>query len=290
MAGCTPSKAKRLALTSAPDQAFGLIPAGDGGGGVAIHADVLEDGVLLPPIQVIRIRNAQPVKPMSLVILVEEHQPGGVFERERPQHHRIDRLKIVVLTPMPSASVSTATAVKPGFFTSIRKAKRRSFMAMPESGAAILSGRSLTPCATTAASEDVCARSAPVSSSTMRPSNRCTVRSACRAKRWSCVTMQIVAPSRCRSRSNSITASPFLESRLPVGSSASRIEGLPAEGARHRHALLLAARELRRVMLHAMRHADLFERLLARAVCARRRSGRDRSAATPRSRTRSGRR
>src|SRR5204863_1162852 len=29
---------------------------------------------------------------------------------------------------MPSASVSTATAVKPGFFTSWRRAKRRSFM------------------------------------------------------------------------------------------------------------------------------------------------------------------
>src|SRR5947199_6496271 len=30
--------------------------------------------------------------------------------------------------PMPSASVSTATAVKPGFFSSWRKAKRRSFI------------------------------------------------------------------------------------------------------------------------------------------------------------------
>ena len=29
---------------------------------------------------------------------------------------------------MPSASVSTATAVKPGFFSNWRKAKRRSFM------------------------------------------------------------------------------------------------------------------------------------------------------------------
>ena len=58
--------------------------------------------------------------------------------------------------------------------------------------------------------------------------------------------MQIVAPSACSSRSSSITASPFFESRLPVGSSASRIDGLAAHRPRHRHALLLAAGELRR--------------------------------------------
>jgi hypothetical protein len=38
------------------------------------------------------------------------------------------RLKIAVLPPMPSASVSTATVVKPGFFSSWRKANLRSFM------------------------------------------------------------------------------------------------------------------------------------------------------------------
>src|SRR5687768_13021491 len=37
-------------------------------------------------------------------------------------------LKIAVLAPMPSASVSTATAVRPGFFSNWRKANLRSFI------------------------------------------------------------------------------------------------------------------------------------------------------------------
>src|SRR5881296_2372847 len=37
-------------------------------------------------------------------------------------------LKMAVFAPMPSASVSTATAVKPGFFSSWRKANLRSFI------------------------------------------------------------------------------------------------------------------------------------------------------------------
>src|SRR5216117_589624 len=37
-------------------------------------------------------------------------------------------LNIAVFAPMPSASVSTATAVKPGFFSSWRKANLKSFM------------------------------------------------------------------------------------------------------------------------------------------------------------------
>src|SRR5262245_49079033 len=35
---------------------------------------------------------------------------------------------MVILAPIPSAIVSTATAVKPGFFSNWRKAKRKSFM------------------------------------------------------------------------------------------------------------------------------------------------------------------
>src|SRR6266513_2826322 len=38
------------------------------------------------------------------------------------------KLKIAVLAPIPSASVSTATAVKPGFLKSWRKANLRSFI------------------------------------------------------------------------------------------------------------------------------------------------------------------
>src|SRR5258708_32574279 len=39
--------------------------------------------------------------------------------------------KIAVFAPMPSASVTTATAVKPGFFSNCRKANLRSYMASP---------------------------------------------------------------------------------------------------------------------------------------------------------------
>src|SRR5207244_3812751 len=38
------------------------------------------------------------------------------------------RLKMAVQAPIPSASVSTATAVKPGFFSNWRKANLRSFI------------------------------------------------------------------------------------------------------------------------------------------------------------------
>jgi hypothetical protein len=40
----------------------------------------------------------------------------------------LTKLKMAVFAPMPSASVSTATAVKPGFFTSWRKANFSSFI------------------------------------------------------------------------------------------------------------------------------------------------------------------
>jgi hypothetical protein len=55
-----------------------------------------------------------------------------------------------------------------------------------------------------------------------------------------------------------MTASPFFESRLPVGSSASRSRGT-RDRAGDRDALLLTARELRRQVLRAVRHADLLE-------------------------------
>src|SRR5437762_11687494 len=40
----------------------------------------------------------------------------------------LTRLNIAVFAPMPSASVCTATAVKPGFFSNWRKANLRSFI------------------------------------------------------------------------------------------------------------------------------------------------------------------
>ena len=57
-----------------------------------------------------------------------------------------------------------------------------------------------------------------------------------------------------------MTASPFFESRFPVGSSASRIDGAPADRAGDGDALLLTAGELAGQVLGAVRHADLLER------------------------------
>src|ERR1019366_343350 len=64
-------------------------------------------------------------------------------------------------------------------------------------------------------------------SSTIRPSNSRTWRSAKLAYRGSWVTIIIVDPAACNSRSRLITASPLAESRFPVGSSASRMSGSP---------------------------------------------------------------
>ena len=57
-----------------------------------------------------------------------------------------------------------------------------------------------------------------------------------------------------------MTASPFFESRLPVGSSASRMQRLAGDGARDGDALLLTAGELAGQVLRAVRHADALER------------------------------
>jgi hypothetical protein len=53
-----------------------------------------------------------------------------------------------------------------------------------------------------------------------------------------------------------MTASPLRESRLPVGSSASRIAGCPRDGSRDGDALLLAARQLCGVVTRSRRHVD----------------------------------
>ena len=58
------------------------------------------------------------------------------------------------------------------------------------------------------------------------PSKRFTMRSAYEASRCEWVTMTIVVPSLFRRRNSSITSIPFLESRLPVGSSARIISGV----------------------------------------------------------------
>ena len=50
---------------------------------------------------------------------------GSRADKERSITASI-RLKMAVFAPMPSASVSTATAAKPGLFASIRSPKRKS--------------------------------------------------------------------------------------------------------------------------------------------------------------------
>ncbi len=51
-------------------------------------------------------------------------------------------------------------------------------------------------------------------------------RCACAAMSASCVTRMIVLPPSCRRAKSPMISSPVFESRLPVGSSASRIDGL----------------------------------------------------------------
>jgi len=72
---------------------------------------------------------------------------------------------------------------------------------------------------------------------------------------------QMVAPSACNSRNNAITASPFFESRFPVGSSASRSRaGRRAPGPRPR--VVAGRRKAAPDNVSPRRHADLGERLV----------------------------
>ena len=115
-----------------------------------------------------------------------------------------------------------------------------------------------------------------------RPSAMRTTRPQRSASCESCVTSTSVAcRRRCRPNSRSITCSPVLPSRLPVGSSARMICGRGLERAGDGHALLLAARELRREMIGAMRQADLGQQRARRR--RRRRPGRRTRAAGRRS-------
>ena len=74
--------------------------------------------------------------------------------------------------------------------------------------------------------------------------------------------MQMVAPPRCSSRSRSITC--FAVLRIQVSGRLVREQDgrIAGQRARDRHALLLTARELRRIMLDAVRHAHALQRLV----------------------------
>ena len=72
--------------------------------------------------------------------------------------------------------------------------------------------------------------------------------------------IKMVRPSRWSSRSRSITDAPDFESRLPVGSSASTIDGRLTIARRDRDALALATGQLVRCVLHAIAEAHTVER------------------------------
>ena len=108
----------------------------------------------------------------------------------------------------------------------------------------------------------------PSSSST--PFSRCSVRLARSAACGSCVTITIVLPcSRLSVCSSSRISSPALRSRSPVGSSQSSSVGIGDDRAGDADALLLAARQLTRIVLGAIGEADHLQRDARRACGAR---------------------
>ena len=66
-----------------------------------------------------------PSVPSWMVVVIMARRAGSLTGHGR-RSSVSTMLKIVELAPMPSAKESMATAVKPGFLRSIRKAKRRS--------------------------------------------------------------------------------------------------------------------------------------------------------------------
>ena len=95
-------------------------------------------------------------------------------------------------------------------------------------------------------------RSQPSAMRMVRPQRRASCRSWVTSTRVAC-------RRRCRPNSRSTTCSPVLPSRLPVGSSARMICGRGLSARAMRHALLLAARQLGREMVGAVRQADFAE-------------------------------
>ena len=67
-------------------------------------------------------------------LLIKQHELLWVAVRQRLQQHAVDDAENGGLAPMPSASVSTAAAAKPGVFFNIRKAYRRSSMVISRKG------------------------------------------------------------------------------------------------------------------------------------------------------------
>src|SRR2546426_3154684 len=73
-------------------------------------------------------RVVAPDNPTAPIVFSIQTRRFGSRNGRGRMSRALTTLKIAVLAPMPSASVSTATAVKPGFFNNWRKANLRSFM------------------------------------------------------------------------------------------------------------------------------------------------------------------
>ena len=71
--------------------------------------------------------------------------------------------------------------------------------------------------------------------------------------------MQMVAPPRCSSRSRFHDSLAIGGIQVPGGLVGQQDGRIAAERARHRHALLLTARKLRRIVLDAVRHSDALQ-------------------------------
>src|ERR1700684_302505 len=164
---------------------------------------------LLAPVSEIRRRSAHVFGVLLGNSLPNRHNSIEMRKRERPQQHR------VYGTENRGVGADAQSQRSRG-----HKGESRTLAQLPQGIPQILH-KAVHACAS-------CINLWSSSSATTLPSNRWTSRWACLAKRGSCVTMQMVAPSRWRSDNSSITASPLRESKFPVGSSASRIDGFPA--------------------------------------------------------------
>ncbi len=133
----------------------------------------------------------------------------------------------------PSASM-TITAPTPMMMPSAERQVRSLFAQSPRAACwkFSMSRSSWTRCVISSAGAPVIGSGAAGSSacglrtsSTTCPSWTRMVRSAAAAIDGSCVTSTMVRPSACNSRSSAMISAPLLESRLPVGSSASTMRG-----------------------------------------------------------------
>src|SRR6185436_3939577 len=168
-----------------PEELLRLTLAGEDEPGSQEGDQGIEHVILFLPVEVIGGRDGEAAPTLGEVVLPGHHDPVGVGVRQGLQEDRVDDAED------RRVGADAKTQGQDGY-----GGEPRILDEQTESVAQVL--------------PEGFHGTTSVVSSTTRPSNRCTVLSACRAKRWSWVTMQMVAPPRCRPRSSSITASPFL--------------------------------------------------------------------------------